>query len=538
MSNLIKVVAPVVDVKANEAQDSVVLSGATLVTQTLHTAQSYQLTPALPVSALWTINPPSNQIIVNRYIRVRAYLEFTSDSGAFQLGTNDGTAQFPFSQLCDVATLTINGESLSENVSDKLSALLCYGNTAEDRCKSWSSTPAQPDQYQRYSDWATYGSARNPLASFGENSNEPSRGAFEYEVVSPTVVRVVVVEPIWVSPLFQGLGHMQEGMCNVNQLSFNLRFKADTSRAWSHSSLGNAITNVTCKFYQAPELLVEYHTPAMLDRLPEVQTLSYNKCEEYLRAVPTLSAGASTTVLSDSIRLSQIPRSLYLFVRHAESETNFQFPQSFLTIDNLQLNWSNQTSLFSGATKQDLYEMSVRNGLNVSYPEFSKYRGSVLCIDFGKDLGLLDSEAPGTQGSWTLSTQLTVRNTSGANFTGMFYMVVVKQGTVSISQNACRASTGNFSPQMVLMAKEQPGMSYEDYRSLRGGSFWSSFKSTIGKIGRWASRLAPAISMALPQYAPAIQMAGKLGDTVANMTGEGYGRIVGGGRLVGGRRKM
>jgi hypothetical protein len=538
MSSLIKVVTPVCDIKPTELQDHVVLSGPLLVTDTINVAQSFQLSPASPVSCLFTVNPPSNQTIINRYIRVRSYLEFTATGGAFQLTTNDAVSQFPFSQLVDVLTLTINGESVSENVSDKLSALLCYGNTAQDRVKSWSTSAPMGDSYQSYQDWASSygGSARNPLAAYGENAAEISRGGFEYQVVSPTVVRVVVTEPLWISPLFQGIGDMQEGMCNVNQLSFNFRFKSDSSRAWSHSNLGNAITAVTCKFYQAPELLVQYQTPALLDRLPAVQQLSYAKCNEYLRQVPTLAAGGSTTVFSDSIRLSQIPRSVYLFCRHSESQSTFEYPNSFLSIENIQVNWCNQSALFSGSTKQDLYEMSVRNGLNLSYPEFSKYRGSVVCIDLGKDLGLLDSESPSVQGSYTLQVQMTVKNQAASDFASTFYMVVVNSGTFSISQNSARASLGNLSPQMVLSAKEMDGMSYADYRELRGGSFWSSLKTLVGKAGRWASKLAPGLATALPQYAPIISGVGNLGSAVADATGQG--RLVGGSasRLIGGRR--
>lgn len=537
MSSLIKVITPICDVKADLPVSQVVISGALQVTDTINTAQSFQLTPSVPISALWTINPPSNQTLINRQIFVRSYLQFDFDV-APQIGTNDALASLPFNNLIDVATVTINGEATSENISDKLQAFMCYGNDANDRKNSLSLSAAMPDSYQAYSDWSVYGTAKSPLAFYGENSSEPTRGGFPYTQISPTRYQFEVVEPLFLSPLCQ-FGEQQEGMCNVNQLSVNLRFKSNTSRAWSHSSLGNAMTSAVCTFYQAPELLIQYSTPAMLERLPLVQSLPYVKSNEYVKAVPTLTAGSSTTVISDTIRLSQVPRSIYLFCRRSDATTTFLTPQSFLKINNISVSWGNQSSLFAQTTSQGLYNMSAQNGLNYDYSGWNKYRGGVVRIDLCKDLGLLDSESVGVQGSYNIQVQMSVTNTSAANYDAQFYMCVLNTGIFSIGQNSARASLGNLTPQLVLQAKEQEGMDYHEFRRLQGGSFWSSLKNIVGKVARGVSDVAGYVKYIPGPIGEIASTIGSVAGPLASGLGAGYvgGRMVGGSRLVGGRRK-
>ena len=547
MTSLIKVVSPICDLKADELQSQIVLSGALQVTDTVNTFQSYQLSPSLPISALITINPPSNQTIINRRILIRSYIQFDF-SAPVQIGTNDSLACLPFNNMIDVATLTINGESTSENISDKLSALMCFGNTPEDRNKTLSLTASMPDQYQSYSDWSVYGTNRSPLAYYGEVGYETPRGGFPFVQVSPTRYQFEIVEPLFLSPL-DPFGTVKEGMTNVNQLSINLRFKADCSRAWSHSSLGNLMTGVTVTFYRPPEALVQYSTPAMLERLPLVQNLPYVKANEYVKSMPILASNAVTTITSDTIRLSQIPKAIYLFCRRSDATTDFTTPQSFLSIENISVNWANQSSLFSQTTKQGLFEMASNHGYNVPYAGWAKHRGSVVKIVPCIDLGTLDSESVGVQGSYNLQVQLTARNTSSSNFEAQFYICVVNEGLFSIGQNSARSSLGNLTPAMVLSAKEEKDpspLSYEDYVNMSGGSFWSSLKRVVGKVARAVNTVAKPLSGVLPpQYGSIAQGVGNVSGALADALGAGAyvgaGTRVGGAmpssRLVGGRKK-
>ena len=534
--SIIRVIEPRCDIRSDVEQNHVVLGGSQRVTQQILSADSSQLLPAPPSTSQWSITPPSNQTIVDRKIMVRHYIQVDATGGAFEVGTNDSLRQFPVSSLIDVTTVEINGESVSDQTGDKLHALLCYGNNGSDRTKSVSVAPAMPDAYQDYNDWTLYGTGKCPLKEYGESSYEDGRGGFPVaETVGALIRRYVVTEPLWISPMYQGFGHQTEGFVNINQLNISLRYKSDTSRVWSHASSGQPITNVTCKFYRAPEVLITYLTPDSLQPIPDVQVLPYSKPQQYIKNAGTVAPGDTTTLYSDSVRLSQIPRALYLFVRHDQPSSTFAVPDSFLSIEGVSVNWNNESGLLASATQQDLFEMSSRNGLNLSWSGFSKYRGSVLCLEFGKDIGLPDSQAPGVQGSFTIQVNLTCRNTGTSNFSGDFYMVTLNEGTFSIAQNSARASIGNFSPEMILKATQAPHMSDYHYRSLHGGGFFTSLKNVLGSVAHGVSKLAPIAQSVsekfAPELSPLVSQVGDVASASARLLGKGGGR---GGRLIGG----
>ena len=526
---------PRVNVKADVEKNHGVLMGAMRVNQQINPADSWGSPGTQPVQALWTINPPSSQTILDKNCKIRAYFEITTDQD-LQLGTNDALRQFALSSLCDVLSVQINGENISDNCSDKLHAMLCYGNNANDRNYQASTTTTMPDNYKRYSDWSVYGSGKNPLAAYGENSAEDPRGGFPVQVISPRVFRVVLAENILLSPFLGPFSPQDEGFVNINQINISYRWKSNLSQILSHSSLGNAITSVSVTMYQAPEILTTYLTPELTQAIPQLQVLPYYNSQDYIKNIGTLVDGAGTRVISDSIRLSQIPRKLYLFCRHQRSTSNQNTADSFLKITGLSVLWNNQSGLFSGATDQDLFEISKRNGLNLTYPQWSKYRGGVMCIEFGKDIGLLDNEAPGCQGQYTMQIQLDVVNDSGESAAWEFYQVFMMEGTFSISENFARASLGNLNNQMVLQTKMSGReVDYHHYVSLTGGSFWSGLKSFVNKIatgvGSVARFIAPAITAIAPEFSPIVAGVSGLSSAVQNATG---GRLAGG-YLAGGK---
>jgi hypothetical protein len=114
--------------------------------------------------------------------------------------------------------------------------------------------------------------------------------------------------------MYNGHGSQEEGFVNVNSLDVNLRFSSDVGRVMCHSSLGNPITSVSCTFYQAPELLINYLTPNMLQPIPELQVLPYQSCQEYIRTMSQLAIGGSQTVFSvtQSVFLKFLAESSYL----------------------------------------------------------------------------------------------------------------------------------------------------------------------------------------------------------------------------------
>lgn len=479
MASLIRVQEPRTAVKAESEATQVVLQGSLRSTAQTFPADSSQV-GSKPQNSSWSVFAPSDNTIVDRYILVRHFLDITTDAD-LELGTNDCLRQFPMSSVTATTTMTINGTTFSDNTAGHLHPLLCYGNTPEDRVKAWSMSPAQPDQYMAYADWATLGSARNVAAKYGENSTEMSRGGFEVEVVGPRNIRVVVTEPLWLSPFLDGT-HESEGMVNVNQLNLSLRYDSNFARVLSHSALGQAITTVDVTFYRQPEVIINFLTPDLLKPMPERQVLPYHKPQDYIKSVANLTSGATATIFSDSLKLSQVPNRVYLVCKRSRATETFATTDSFLNINNISVLWNNESGLLSSATEQELYRMSVSNGCNLSWPQWHTYRGSVACIQFGKDIGLLDSLAPGVQGSFSLQVQMTVKNIAGDDFQAEFYMIPEFVGAAVVVPNSCIATLGNLTSQDVLSAREAPELHHADYATLAGGSFFGSLKNIVRKI--------------------------------------------------------
>ena len=527
----VKMLAPVINVKQDVEMNHVVNLGCQRYTPQVLTAQSWQ-SVGPPIQSSFVYNPPSLQSITDRKIFVRSYLEIETNQ-ALILGLEDCLRQFPVNSIIDVTTVSVNGESISENSQSKLHALLCYGNTPEERTKSVSVCPAQPDQFQQYSAWTTEGSARNVAAYYGEVQGEMSRGSFPVQVLSPTKIRVVCTEPIFISPLNQGFGPQVEGFVNVNELTVNLRYSSNVARVLSHSTNGNPITSVTVTFYQSPELLLDVYTPALTQPIPQLQILPYVKLNEYVRTMDAMLSGASQTVFSDTIRLSVIPKYIYLFARRSDATSTFSTCDSFPSIESVNISWGNSSGLLAGASKQTLFEISRRNGCNLSWVQWSKQRGSVLCIEMSKDIGLEDFEAPNVNGAYTFQTQITFSNQSSGTMSCQFYVVTANQGVFSIAPNSARASLGGITPEQVLAARNSPEVVRSEYEQLHGGSFWTTLKGIIHKVSSVATPILSQINPAFGAISSGInQLTAPSGSGLnqAVMSSEG-GRRIGAGML-------
>ena len=493
---------PRTEVKPEAASLHVIHEGGQRVSYQTLTFDSYQLN-APPVSNIITINPPSNQTIVDRLLQVRYYLEVKVTGGDLEVGSNDCLRQFPANSLIDVTSLKINSETVSDNTGDILHARLCYGNDPYDRRRTWSKTAAMPDQYQQLDDYLVLGTNRNVAAEYGENAQEPTRSSIRGTVIDAQTIRYEIVEPIFISPMFDGCGRQREGLVNVNEIHLNLRFKADTQRFLTCAprlAPGVNITSVSCTQYQAPEIQVCYITPDNLQPIPAVQTLSYVKPRQYLRQMTTMAAAETRREFTDSVRLSQIPRYMMLFARRSEATSTFDKPDSFLKIKQVKVNWNNESSLLSGASQQDLYEICRRNGCNLSWPQWSDYRGSVFMAEFGKDIGLPSGLAPGVQGSYTLQADVEFENGSAADYTPTFYMVLFNIGSFSISQNSARSSLGNLSPSMILSASQGHHMPAHQMDHAKGKSFLDGLESMIPMAH---AGMPPQMPMAAPTPMPA-----------------------------------
>lgn len=538
--NTVKVCDPRVNVKSEDEKLHAVLQGGLRYQQKVLPSTSWGTPTQKPTTAEFVYNSNSTKNIVDRYLRMRVYLEVKVDGDELLIGQHDGLRQFPLSSIMDNLTCQINQETITDRVSDKIHALKCYA-PREDGTKSNSCSPNMPDQYQEYNDWtkSSGGSGRNPLAAYGESRGYyDTRGGFPIELApDKKSFQCVITEPLFISPFYNGYGCQEEGFTNINEININVVWSSIIEKVISHSLGGNAIGNISVFFYRSPELLVTEITPDLTQKRLLAQSLPYNKLNQFplsqavLEPKGDVAGGDKTQMSSESFKLSQIPSCMWVFVRHKRQTSNAETSDSFCGITNLRLTWNTET-LFSSATQQDLFEMSKRNGCNLSWSQFKEYRGSVICLSFGDQIGLIDGEAPSVRGQYTLRVECDVENLSDIAFDPELFVVFNYQGAFTLMENTASAKVGLLTPEDVLASsRSMVEMPYARWKNLQGGSFWSGLKNIINKVASGIGQLAPIVSQVAPQYANIAKTAGDVSGIVQGLTGKGLS----GGRRKGGR---
>jgi hypothetical protein len=493
--------------------------------------------------------PPSPGIIVDRHVKLQMTITFNftftgvpDGTVPLQLGSNDAPRAFPLSSVISTFNVTLNDAQCSINLNDVITCLERVHQPPLLRDGSLSTSPCEPDQFQTYSQYfyppPQGGSNRNPLAGYGENALEQTRGGFPYNSIlnpvnTPAVqsasVAYTFTEDFYLSPFLPGqLCGNEAGFFGVQTMDFNITL-GNLARAWSHSKLGNNITAINATLSAAPVLLFNYITPNQIFPIPREVTYPYFVIQRYpTDANITLPPGSSTTVSSANIQLNSIPRRMYIYARQRNSDRDNVVGQNnsggasfldyawtntdtFAYINQLSVQWGNDSGLFASATPQDLYRMSKDNGVNLSWSQWSSYVGSIIAIEFGKDLGLDSVTAPGMLGTFQLQLTATIQNPSptqygsGTDSKGVpipiptgplspqninytLYIVTVSEGSWTITENRSIGNIGIVTPKDVLDSKESPWVDYKTIETVYGGDVFGGVKSMLSRLPKHMRR--------------------------------------------------
>jgi hypothetical protein len=385
-------------------------------------------------SATFTIQIPSESIVINRELLISTGITFTltipavaAGATALTWGSNAALQAFPFNKLITTATATINNTTVSINEQDVLDCLLRF-NDSRELYRYNSTTPTLPDQaYYNYSD--AIGANNNPLASWANQSydlDQAPRGAFPVNIqafnsadnyTSPVstlvngtsgtltyklVISAVVTEPLFLSPfIFGNPEYNIGGIAGVNTINFVFNIDSAAKRIMSLSGVagvsgiggGNAsivlgssvatytgATGSSAGTYTNPfqggntRMLFNFLSTQASDLIPSRNVSPYMDYPRYLSQSTLSSAittGSSASITSQNIQLNQLPDYFIIVVRKPMSQQTPYDSASFLTINSISINLNNQSGLLSSATQQDLWRISVNNNSTQSWLGFS-----------------------------------------------------------------------------------------------------------------------------------------------------------------------
>ena len=462
----------------------------------------------------WNFNTQSETVLIDR--RMYAQVQFeVSLTGTAPLGLpllndeTDAPRAFPLASVTNSLRVTINGGSVQCQYDDALQALLRYNADFNLFDHDLSQTPNFLDNCQEYGDMV--GSVRNPLSNYFNDSYKQGRGAFRIDsLVNPqspdagitpitAVVKFTVVEPLLISPMLYNAGDLQSGLLGVKNMGVSFNFKAGKlERVWSHANNpGITITNVNVAVgpgsTESPKLLVNYLNPPLIDigEQPREIVYQYYKNDVYVNDMnTTLAPNASQTFTNNAIQLSTVPKSIYIYACLPDSAKTFETTDSFFRINSLSLQFLNVSGQFSTMSEHDLYNMSVKNGLKMTWNEFhgttqayssgdiTGLTGAVLRIDVD-DLAIPSNLASGVNVNSQLSYTINLTNVNQTNNKAVqLVTVLVYDGIMTIADGSMITQVGVIDQYDVVKTRENGNwVDYKSAQSLYGGDFFAKLKS-------------------------------------------------------------
>jgi len=390
-------------------------------------------------------------------------------------------------------------------------------------------------------------------------------------------LKVTVTEPLVISPFcFSEIKEYDTGLFGINNIQLVMNMVSSPAlilRTIANLAVGtsNNITswgaasflNVNGSPFQNSKLNVQFLTPSLDVPLPPKSVVPYMEFPRYISQSQVCNSLTTTQLVSQTITLPQIPDLLIIWAKpstdgataggltaisSAQGEFNLPLASSTnsATANPLSVNFDNFSGLLSSHTTEQLYEMSVRNGLKMDYPLWAGQArtglanrsfglagncvptvGGPLVLKPGVDIVLQSGQAPSLVGNFTLQFQLSVFNPYSVAVTASLYIITVNSGFFESIRGSSRIIKGVLSEQDIISAPVAPMGTRTSLERMVGGGFGSSFGNILSKAKDIYAATKPLVSAA--------KATGALGKEGSEVLGHlGYGHSGGGGS--GGRR--
>ena len=490
--------------------------GSAFTNRTAQKANSYSTS-----GMAWNFNSQGSNVLIDRrfYAKIQWQVTLTgvAKNGSYLYQANASAPRdYPLTHVAENVSLTLNGSSVSMNYADALQAFKRYNTDWDLTQYDLTGCPTMLDKFAQYS--SGMDSNRNSLASYQASGAEQGRGAFHLDsitgntigdgVASKTVViKFTTVEPLFLSPLLYSSGDLGAGLLGVNNIGVNINFSGNLERVWSHYGQALAVGDITTVATigngatAVPELMVEYLNVPSVDagEIPKSVLYDFTRVETYSNNLSqTLADGASTTIVNNAIQTAVCPKKIYICATSPRGDKTSTDTDTFFSITGLSLQFLNVAGQFSSMNENDLFNMSVKNGLKMSFQEFSGrcsqgsgdgsgsvgLTGAVICID-ATDLALPSEISSGCLVNSQLQYQLTLANRSGiANRAINVYTVVCNEGVFEIAEGSANNQVGIVSPEQILRTREEGPIEIREHSNgnLTGGGMWDTFKTIVRKL--------------------------------------------------------
>lgn len=550
---------PVLDsvLNSQEARYAVAV-GASQVTNTPYTNNNGSSTSIQQ----FMVQSPDYSTRVERGMDWSAYIYLSfvcTVTGAFAvndpvcvMGRDIALAPYPLGTLINQNVVQINNSSISLDTGLLSRELLRLSD--RDQSRLMKTCPAMLDRYASMND--AYGAINNSMASFLDSTDAmhvPNGAWPDFDFTDPTgavlsgagtytsggininyvngvpvgtsngglstvyniFVRFRSSEKLMISPFaFSDQYEWDTGLFNVQNIKVQMTLQAPSVGRTIRNATSNGRTLSALAFnstatngaIQESQLNVLFYTPRDVSSQPKQSVVPY--MEYVAQAVQSsnaaMASGASSTIVSQTIQLSGTPDLLILYCKpdsYLATDGDFYLP-----IDSLTLQYDNDPGLCSTLTREELYQFSVRNGLNMSYPEWIGQGksaqssldvplcGGLVVLRPGIDFPVRTGNAPGREGKFQLRYTATVRNQTAVNRTPVLYVALANSGFFTSVNGLSSYTLFPLQEEDVLRAVAAPSGERGSLRRIVGGSIFSSLSNVFNKAKDLYSMTKPMIS--------------------------------------------
>jgi hypothetical protein len=526
-------------------------------------------------------------------------------------GRDFALQRLPLNALCSTLAATINDTTSvinTQDVLDQVLRLTDYKPNRRDR-----TCPTMLDKYASYND--AFGTNNSPIGAYDTAAldTDEGNGAFQglvfttaagqplgtaapafaganYDAVNGVPVanaataagpctiyiRWRSTEPIVLSPfIFADEHEFDTGLFGINNIQLVMNMVSNPQRSIrSTTRAGRTLSaiqyNTGLQSFQDSQVNVQFLTPSLDVPLPPKSVVPYMEFPRYISQSYNIPAGGVGELQSQTITLPQIPDLLIIYAKldgspgntYGSTDADYVFPIANFQSDGVRnpitINFDNFSGLLSSHTAEELYTMSVKNGVDMDWQTWSGIAASAagsypgrqqgqriplvggpLVLKPSQDLTLQSGQAPSLVGNFTLQFRVSVANRDTANAHNVqLYVITANSGFFESIRGSSRIIKGVLSEQDIINAPVAPmavrGALERMVGAGTGGLSFGSLSNILSKARDIYHATKPAVSAIkgmLPESGTFGKVKGALG-----AVGYGTGGMEHMGAGTGGRR--
>lgn len=417
-----------------------------------------------------------------------------SQNGQYLVQPNKvGIRSYPVQKALDNLEVRLNTHAFRVNLGEILSGLEHLNTSRKLKLLEYSKCSTYGTcQSQKFSDMNL--GIRSGLSTFEDSisgiapqnfpftvySNFPANSANSYTATS--IIDFTSIESLFISPCYFGDWEDNfDAFAGITNMDVTLNFignnpgfrmiAIDNTNALGVDRGGTITGDLQVNFTSAdnftysdlePKLLVQYIKPQYPRVLDKPIFYPYWHINNFTHRHPNSIASYATDVIQpNELLLPKLPSKIYIWARKPSSTFSADpfTPDCFLGLENLELSWNNRTVL-SEAHKGQLYDLSVKNGLQLEYAQWSGLllnknvtssfgeianqfggTGSIFCVD-PLDLGIDSQIAYDPNTSIPFGIKATCKNLTTDPVTPELVVVILYDGLMKVDQGTVTTQLG------------------------------------------------------------------------------------------------